>query len=842
MQIYLESEESGSSAAEAMARHPDLAELLGMLWADEAALPQPGDAATMFGPFRLVREIGRGGMGVVYEAHQLSLGRRVALKVLGGGAATTTTQLARFRREALTLARLDHPNIVRVVDVGTTDDKHWLAMELVDGRSLAEHLEALRSAGKDHGADVRPLVEGIAQIATALQHAHDAGVLHRDVKPSNILLHSDGRMLLSDFGLARDDSAPSVTRSGTLVGTPNYMSPEQVVAAQLGPATDVFSLGATLYECLTLQRPFDGTGTDAVLRAILSHDPPDPRQRRRGLPADLAAIALKAIEKEPTRRYATAAAMADDLRAFLDFQPVRARVPSVAQRVHRWLRREPLRAVVVVLLLMGLVFAGWMVAARRDLQVAQAARVEREFEQLLSRGTARSTSRRHDEALADLNGALALRPNDSLAITCLAMALQRRGDGERALAELETRAVQADDAEMMQRARAFVLTGLGRRDEAGALRAGLAPPRTPQAFWIEGTQHLLSAQDNLEAARDALANLSLAVRLAPSPRLVWTVQWTLAAHKARDEASAQECCRTLLQHWPDDPWALHFAALAQSRREPAAALSALLRARSAGMDLSESLMLEVFVHEQLQDAAGVSAAVGQALALRWDNRNRQYLIEALDRNGDRKGFDEAATRWYAEQPDDVMAMKLMGTALSWREDHEAAIELFTAIARRMPDHAEHVYNLAVVQHCAGCDQDAWRTLQQVIALAPANPKAHARLLDLLGEIGQPEDVLTEHRRWAAACPTDPAANLVLAEALLATDPPDAEGALAAAATASLCDGGRDPLIFDCLAQAHELLHEQAAARWCRERAVRLRTPGGVSAPGVSGAAPSDAKR
>lgn len=843
MQVYLDCEERGLSADEAIARHPELAELLAMLWADERALPESDEAATTFGPFRLVRELGRGGMSVVFEAHQLSLGRRVALKVLGAGASTSTTQLARFRREALTLARLDHPHVVRVLDVGTTDGKPWLAMDLVDGRALAEHLDELRDAGRDHGAEVRGLVEGIAQIASALQHAHDAGVLHRDVKPSNILLHRDGRMLLSDFGLARDEAAPGVTAAGTLVGTPNYMSPEQVVAGAIDATTDVFSLGATLYECLTLQRPFQGPSIDAVLRAILAHDPPDPRRLRRGLPADLAAIALKAIEKEPARRYATAGAMAADLRAFLDLQPVQARVPSWGQRVHRWLRREPLRAVAAAVLASGLLFGGWMMAKQSDLQVAQAARVEREFEQLLSRGAARSTSRRHDEAFADLRGALALRPHDSLAITCLAMALQRCGDGARALDELDARAAQADDAETMQRARAFVLTGLGRRDEAEALLAVLPPPRTPQAFWIAGTQYLLAAQDNPQAARDALVNLSLAVRLSPAPRLVWTVQWTIAAYKAHDEAAAQECRRTLLQHWPDDPWALHFAALAQSRTDPAAALSTLLRAREAGMDVGESVMLEVFVREQMQDRAGVSATVNQALSLDWDTRNRQYLIEALDRNGDRGGFDAAASRWYREQPDDIIAMKLMGTAFSWREDHDAAIRLFAAIVARVPGHAEHLYNLAVVQHVAGRDEDALRTLQQVISIAPTHARAHTRLLDLLSGPGDGEKLLAEHRRWALACPQDPSASLTLAEALLATLPPDGLGALAAAANANLVTSGRDPAILDCLARAHDLLHEAASAEWCRERAAALRAAAGNSASGAGAtAAAADAGR
>ncbi len=826
MELFLAFQEREVPREQAIAQHPELAELLELLYADDDGT-RPATAGALpsgeqtFGPFRLVRPLGRGGAGIVYEAHQTSLGRRVALKVLAEGTGASTMQVARFRREALTLARLDHPHIVRVVDVGTTAGRHWLAMDLVDGSTLADVLEQLRAAPDRHGGQLRQLVEGIAQIAGALDHAHAAGILHRDVKPSNILVHRDGRMMLSDFGLARDDAAPSVTQAGTVVGTPNYMSPEQVVAAQaLGPTTDVFSLGATLYECVTLLRPFRGDSVDVVLRAILEHDPVDPRRLRRGLPADLAAIVLKAIDKDPARRYPTGGAMAADLRAFLELRPVEARVPTLLQRVHRWLRREPLRAAGAALLLAGLAFGGWVLAKQPELRAAESARLEREFETLLSRGTVRSTSRQHELGLADLHAALALRPHDGFAITCLAMALQRRGDGERALAELDARAQHADDAESIQRARAFVLTGLGRRDEAQALRASLPPPRTPQALWIVGTEHLLQAQDDLTAARSALEHLSLAVRLAPAPRLVWTVQWTLAAHKAGDEAAAKECQRTLLQHWPDDPWALHFAALAQARAEPAAALATLLQAREAGMDAAESAMLEVFVRERLQDHDGVIAAVHRALALDWDTRNRQYLVEALDRHGDRAGFDAAASKWYGEHPDDVMAMKVMATALSWREDHAAAIELFAAAVERVPGHAEHLYNLAVVQHVAGRDEDAFATLQQVVALDAAHARAHARLLDLLQAFGEADPLLAEHRRWAAACPQDPAASLTLARALLAagTDP---AAALAAATTANLLAAGKDRAVLECLAAAHEQLGETTSARACRERAAAI---------------------
>jgi outer membrane protein assembly factor BamB/predicted Ser/Thr protein kinase len=299
-----------------------------------------GAAPPQLGDFRILREIGSGGMGVVYEAEQISLGRRVALKVLRFGPASDPEAMKRFHREAETVARLHHTSIVPIFAVGAERGVPYYAMQFIEGESLAAAAErAARDAAPLGEADVAAW--GL-QAAEALEHAHQRGVIHRDVKPSNLLLDRERRVWLADFGLARrlDDAALSL--SGVLLGTPRYMSPEQASPARrpVDHRTDVYSLGATLYELLTGRPAFDAETPQAVIAQILEKEPAPPARIRPGLSPDLETIVLKCLEKDPAHRYATARDLAEDLRAFLDGRDIRARTPSLAERAARWLRRN----------------------------------------------------------------------------------------------------------------------------------------------------------------------------------------------------------------------------------------------------------------------------------------------------------------------------------------------------------------------------------------------------------------------------------------------------------------------------------------------------------------------
>jgi len=395
-----------------------LAECLDAVEMLQQAAPamEPEDAAavadvpgSVLGDFRIVREIGRGGMGVVYEAQQQSLNRRVALKVLPVAAALDHRQIQRFKNESQAAAALHHPHIVPVFAVGSDRGIHFYAMQYIEGLTLADVIVQLRakpdaeakerttkrpssSRPLDDTAEYTPKVAGAGpsvdgssgppqrteldalietpppaqnptlvsaggartatyfreaarlamQAAEALDHAHQSGIIHRDIKPANLMLDAKGDIWITDFGLAQIQTDANLTASGDLLGTIRYMSPEQALAKRgiVDHRSDLYSLGVTLYEVLTLQPAFPGSDRQEVLRRIASDEPIAPRRLAQSLPIDLETIVLKAMAKEPTERYATGQELADDLRRFLDDMPIQAKPPGLVKRLHKWTQRN----------------------------------------------------------------------------------------------------------------------------------------------------------------------------------------------------------------------------------------------------------------------------------------------------------------------------------------------------------------------------------------------------------------------------------------------------------------------------------------------------------------------
>lgn len=296
----------------------------------------------MLGHYRLIGELGRGAMGLVFEAQDEILGRRVAIKVLYPIYALSESVMLRFQREASAGGRLNHPGIVSVFQIGEDQGTHFIVQELVRGGSLLQQFSLLRAADRERPEHFRKVAEFFAQVAEALSAAHEQGVVHRDIKPANILLTEDGRPKVADFGLAWIEEELSGTATGLSTGTPFYMSPEQADSrrGQVSYATDVFSLGVTFYEALTLTRPFQGETRQQVLEQILNEEPLDPRRVRSRIPQDLAVICLKALEKDPARRYRDAGEFARDVRRHLASEPIIARPPSNLHRTLMWARRH----------------------------------------------------------------------------------------------------------------------------------------------------------------------------------------------------------------------------------------------------------------------------------------------------------------------------------------------------------------------------------------------------------------------------------------------------------------------------------------------------------------------
>src|SRR6266851_4787007 len=316
-------------------------------WADEAP--------RRIGKFDLLEELGLGSFGHVFRARDTELGRTVAIKMLRAGHLASREEVDRFLREARSAAQLQHPGLVALFETGQTEEGlFYLVEEFVQGETLTARLKAGRLG-------FRPAAELIAAVADALDHAHRHGVIHRDVKPSNIQLDAEGRPHLMDFGLARHETDESpMTMDGQVLGTPAYSSPEQARGESnaVDGRTDVYSLGVILYELLTGERPFRGN-RQMLLLQVLNDEPRPPRQLNDKAPRDLETICLKAMSKAPARRYATAEELADDLRRFLRGEPIRARPVGRAERLWRWCRRNPVAAGLLLAVTLSSAFGLW---------------------------------------------------------------------------------------------------------------------------------------------------------------------------------------------------------------------------------------------------------------------------------------------------------------------------------------------------------------------------------------------------------------------------------------------------------------------------------------------------
>jgi serine/threonine protein kinase/Flp pilus assembly protein TadD len=456
------------------APRPEQASVGGQAGASSAQAESPMEG--LLGDFRILREIGRGGMGVVYEAQQISLKRRVALKVLPFAAVLDPRQLQRFQNEAQTAACLHHTSIVPVYAVGCERGVHFFAMQYIEGLTLADLIQELQnnaqgpmtndqrmtnaqcpspnhpvpdadvqtnirhstldipwSLGIGHSSFFRAVACLGVQGAEALDHAHQQGILHRDIKPANLLLDVRSNLWITDFGLARVQKETRLSMTGDLVGTLRYMSPEQALAKRevVDHRSDIYSLGVTLYELVTLEPPFQGNDREELLRQIAFDEPRLLRRLNRPIPSELETIVLKAMEKNPAERYATAQELADDLRRFLEDKPIRAKRPTLVQRASRWSRRhKPLMGAALVVGFLGALFAVtiglWLTQQRTETagRVAEALRRASELQTQSRWPEALEAVQRADELLKVGIGSAELRQRVRGALADLTMILR----------------------------------------------------------------------------------------------------------------------------------------------------------------------------------------------------------------------------------------------------------------------------------------------------------------------------------------------------------------------------------------------------------------------------------
>jgi hypothetical protein len=796
LQLYLDATATQQEPAAVLAANPELRDLLEPLFAPDEV---PAAGPERLGDFELLREVGRGGMGVVYEARQSSLGRRVALKILAPEFAVDPARVARFRREAATLAQATHPHVVTVLDAGVTEGRPWLAMEFIAGATLAARLQRLAADGGHAGASRRELLAVVLAIAEALQHLHGLGLVHRDVKPANVLLAADGRVLLADFGLARAGDAAPLTRTGMLAGTPHYLAPEYVRLGASGPAVDAWALAVVLYEVATLARPFDGATDDGVLQAVLHGEPADPRRLAPDLPRDLAAILGQALQKEPERRYASLAALAADLRAFLELRPVAARPPTTVQRLRRWVRTEPWRATAALVLVLCAALGGHLLVRWPTLLAGQRSLHEAAYEAAIAEGFLRRGQGQQQLAEAAAERALALRPMAGEAAVVHALVALRFLGPEAAMADLDRlQPTIVDDQPAAQRLRALILGRLGQNEARDSLLAKLGTPQSQIDLLLAAGLHVeRRTPADLDAAR------SLVSLATPSER--------------------GECAEALLRLWPHVPFALHSAASHLQWTEPARALALQQEAVEKGL-VDSFARFNLAVYADKAGHAAEAAAYAEAAMADPDlpEAQRRGLLQILVDHAPGR-IEAAHATWIRLYPGSVVAERELARALALAGAAERGVARVAPFAAAHPDDLELQFVHAWTLQQAGDPAGSFAATERMLALAPADRRAHGLRLLALEARGDAPGRLAELMRYTAAAPDDGDACRELAERLLHEGHPgDRAAALRAAATADRLADGTDAAALEVLIAAHLALGETTAAELVRERLAALR--------------------
>jgi tetratricopeptide (TPR) repeat protein len=689
-----------------------------------ASILEPPLPASL-GHYAILREIGRGGQGEVLLAEDQRLRRLVALKLLRSWGPGAGARLQRFEREARVASRLDHPGICTIYGSGIANGVPYIAMRFVEGTSLGSVLAS--APGVPHADEVirRSLI--VEQVARAIHVAHEAGIVHRDLKPANVMVTPSEEPVVLDFGLARDlDGVEgSLTATGDSFGTPAYMAPEQIDGNLARPdrRCDVWALGVILYEAVTGSRPFAGVTRESLHRAILTGAPPDPRSINRAVSRDLAAIVAMALEKNRDRRYRTALDLADDLGRLRAGKFVRARLPGVAERSARWIRREPAKASAAFLAFAAAGLAGYLVARGPDLrahrEAVRKASVERELESGFEEG---SPEGRPDLALAAFERARALDPDSVGAAAGTALVLldlRRHDDAQTFLAGHPALLARHPSLRWIE---AQALRDAGRRDDADALERQLGEPEDPLALFIAGSRDMVLANRGDGAAYSrAAARFRRCIMRASPARSIYHFAYAVAAGFVGEPAMARDAATAVRHLWPQSPNALAAAGAALAKVDPASAT------------------------RLLEEAAEKLPGNLRILA---------HLARARLAANDGAGVRDASSRMIALDPRSYVAWFYEGIGLGMVGSSASAIDAFRQSLALAPAQPMTLFNLAKALAAAGKIDEAIATNRQALALEPRLTGAAWNLGRLLASRGQADAALRAFEDGILAAPDD----------------------------------------------------------------------------------------
>ena len=795
----------------------------------------PNGMQATLGDFRLVRELGRGGMGVVYEAEQISLHRRVALKVLPLSGLPEAHQLQRFHNEAQAAACLNHEHVVPVYALGNENGVHYYAMQYVEGQSLDGVLRRLREErGKNAEPDKRtqgqpapppkettiwensarndtdPCQPGLTarhnsrsyvraiarlgvQACLALEHAHRQGVIHRDVKPGNLLIDRSGKLWLTDFGLALFPSKVALTRTGDLLGTLRYMSPEQASArgVVVDQRSDVYSLGVTLYEMLTLQPALPGDTHHELVWQVAHHDPVRPRRLNPTVPRELETILLKAMEKRVEDRYLTAQEFADDLQRFLEDKPISARRPGLARRLWKWVRRHRLAVatctavLVVVAVLTGMFEIGSARkrdAARRETmnaatEAALLQKGQKWEEALVAARRAYGLARAADLEQAFVDDQRRRLTDAEMAVNLEKARLQKAGGSELTLDfpgtdrhyreafksyELD---VESDPSEIAPRIRAATirLQLITAIDDWAYLRHkflgkdGGSLWKLAEAAdddeWRRKLRAALPRQDG-----DALEELTKSTELRRQPPAAIVLLASALQHASRG-AAAERLLRQAQWLHPGDFWINFYLASALYAKQPAdvegaarfyqAALALSPSSSAVCQNLGAALL-------QLRKPAEAEAAFREALRLEPAYAPGYCNLGVSLFHQGKLTEAEAAFRGALQvKPDFPPALNSLGNVFRYERRFPEAEAAYEKAISLLPNYAEAYYNLGLVYADQSKLPQAETAYRKATVLKPDYAEAHFALGQVLGRQNRFGDSLAAFRRGHALAPTRP---------------------------------------------------------------------------------------